>query len=434
MSGPIASYFATVGVAVDPKSLTDVDKYLKSIEDRVKKNLVKGALNISLTADYKKFANSLQREVNKVFKSQPFTIHNVRVNPARLKASLVNGLGAAKVDITPTASQASLRVLRTQVKAALQQMPIFLRLGGVTGGIARSYGGVGTGSRGTYTGEEAARRRASRTGRGDPSMMERVRGRPGRDDLSAANRRYYDATVSKSLQGMGGRWTGEGTVLGGALHGGLSLLGNASSKTMGGRLGEGFGSTFLAPLMRGNRATASARGGLAGMLIGAVPELVVKAGTQIWGAAAATVMAPFRLLGSAINTVTSSFYRLAQTLLPFGIAGMYIDKKVRESTTQGIAIDTTARRYGSTGNIERSWLRGVADQAGANMGSLVDPFASFISASSPSMGLERSKSVFASMTRYGMAHGATDYSMQNALKAFGQMAGKGTVQLEELDF
>lgn len=405
----ISQYFANVGLKVDEKALKDVDTYLNKIEKRLARGAGQKGLRVNLYIDEAKFGKHLASVMTRIGKGSPLKLTNVTVDQATLAKSIRELLSKAtfRAPITAVLNRASLATIRQQVSTALAGLPIYVRVGGVRG---TSAGSSGNAPRGT----ESARRRASLTGRGDPSLQEYLGGTYAKSNLTAGNRRYTDAIVSKGFGAPPG-------LAGLAVQGGLGGLARMGA---GNALGRGL--AFGATSMFGPFA-----GGLA--LVGSgLASVAASAFMGVWKTAGAVISAPFQLIGGAASAVTSAFYRVAMAALPLAVGFNFIDTRVREQTTQGVALSTMAEQYGSTGKRERDWLMNMANRSGAEYSNIVSPFTSFISASAPSMGLGSAKSAFEAFTQYGMTHGANNFSMQNALKAFGQMSAKGSVQLEEL--
>lgn len=394
----LSSYWASVGIRVDEKDIKKVDDFLRKIETRLSKFSGTNKLRINPYIDEAKFRKHIQGVVNRLSKSTPLKISNIVVDPASLSKSIRATIGKAtyKAPVTAVLSRSSLTTLRAQVAGALQGLPINIRVGNVS---------RGTGSRGGYTGEEAARRRASLTGRGDPPLMEQWMGRPDKSSLSAGNRRYYDAMVGKAFGGVGGK-----SLTGLAIQGGMGGLARAGSGSLMGRMAASAGMTLGGPL-----------GGTMGLVASGIISLAGSAFKGIWSTLGKVITAPFSAISSAASMVTGAFYRIALAAAPLVLGFNYVDRQVREKTVQGVALETTAKQFGSTGVAERDWLMNMANNSGVEYNNIVSPFTSFISASAPAMGLEQSKGIFEALTQYGITHGANAFSMQNALKAFGQI-------------
>lgn len=409
MAGPISQYYASLGVRVDEKSIKDVDKFLSRIESKLGKTVGKKGLQVNLFVDEAKFHKHLQGVLNRAGKSSPFKLSNVTIDSTKLVASVREVFAKAqfKAPISATISRASLQTIRSQVQAALQGITIGVRTASVT--PRASNGGRGTGG-------EAERRRASLTGRGDPSLQEFLMGKPDKSSLSAGNRRYLDAIVGRSFGGVGGN-----SLTGMAIQGGLGGLARSGGSSFLGRAAGMAGMALGGPF-----------GGAMGLVGSGIISMAGQAFTGIWSTLGKVITLPFQAISGAASTVTGAFYRLALAVTPLVFGFNAIDKRVRESTVQGVALNQAVKDYGSTGKQERNWLMNMANKSGAEYSALVEPYTTFISASAPAMGLSQSKGIFEALTQYGTTHGANTFSMDNALKAFGQMSAKGTVQLEEL--
>ena len=224
MAGPIAQYYANVGIKVDEKALKDVDKYLSKLEAKLSKGVGGKGLKLNVYIDEAKFDKHLRGVMQRAGKGTPLKLANVTVDPASLAKSIRETIGKAqfRAPIQAVLSRASLSTLRAQVAGALQGLPINVRVGNVS----RSSGG---GNRGD--GSESARRRASLSGKGDPSLMEQWMGKTGKSSLSAGNRRYYDAMVGKAFGGVGGK-----SLTGMAIQGSVGGLARDSSGSLTGRM------------------------------------------------------------------------------------------------------------------------------------------------------------------------------------------------------
>lgn len=403
----ISSYFAQVGIKVDEKALKDVDKYLSRLEAKLSKGIGGKGLKLNVYIDEAKFDKHLRGVMQRAGKGTPLKLANVTIDPASLMKSIRETLAKAQIraPITAVLSRASLTTLRAQVSTALQGLPINVRVGNVS----QRGGSSGNGS-------VSAARRASLTGRGDPSMQEFLMGKPDKSSLSAGNRRYVDAILSKSFGGVGGS-----SMTGMAIQGGLGGLARMGAGSAMGRVAGMAGMAMGGPM-----------GGALGMMGSGVLSMAGSAFTGIWSTLGKVVTLPFQAISGAASAVTGAFYRIALAATPLVMGFNAIDRRVRESTVQGVALNQAVKDYGSTGAQESSWLMNMANNSGAEYSALVEPYTTFISASAPAMGLSESKGIFEALTQYGTTHGANTFSMNNALKAFGQMSAKGTVQLEEL--
>ena len=402
----LAQYWASVGIRTEEADLKKVDALLSKIESKLKKALVSKPLSVNIKADEGKFNKHIQGILSRAGKSTPFKLANVTTDASKLSASVKDVFAKAqfKAPIVATISKASLQTIRSQVQAALQGITIGVRTASVS---SRGAGG----SQGT--GSVAASRRASLTGRGDPSLQEFLM---GKSSLSAGHRRYVDAILGKSIKGVGGN-----SITGMAVQGGIGGLARVGSGSMVGRMAGMTGMALGGPL-----------GATMGMVGAGVVSLATSAFKGIWSTLGTVITAPFKLISSAASMVTGAFYKLALAATPLVMGFNAIDKRVRQTTLQGVALDAAVKDFGSTGKQERDWLMDMSNRSGVEYSSVVEPYTTFISASAPAMGLEQSKGIFEALTQYGSTHGANTFSMNNALKAFGQMSAKGTVQLEEL--
>ena len=395
---PIAGYWASVGIKTDEKDLKKVDVYLKKIESRLSKTAGKKGLQVNLFVDEAKFHKHLQGVLNRAGKSSPFKLSNVTIDPTKLVASVRDVFMRAqfKAPITATISRASLGTIRSQVQAALQGITIGVRTASVS---SRGAGG----SQGT--GSVAASRRASITGRGDPSMQEFLMGRPDKSSLSASNRRYVDAILGKSFGGVGGN-----SLSGMAVQGGLGGLARVGSSGVMGRVAGMAGMAMGGPM-----------GAAMGMVGSGVLSLAGSAFTGIWSTLGKVITLPFQAISGAASMVTGAFYRIALAAIPVVAGFNVVNKNVQQVTSRNIALDTTAGRFGSNAEKEKSWLMNMANREGMSYSTMIDPYTSYMSAAAPTLGLEKTRSAFEAFNQYGSTHGATKESSGRALYAFSQI-------------
>lgn len=406
----LSSYYANVGIKVDEKALKDVDKYLSKLEAKLSKGVGGKGLKLNVYIDEAKFDKHLRGVMQRAGKGTPLKLANVTVDPASLVKSIRETIGKAqfRAPIQAVLSRASLSTLRAQVAGALQGLPINVRVGNVS----RSGGG---GNRGD--GSESARRRASLTGRGDPSLQEFLMGKPDKSSLSAGNRRYVDAILGKSFGGVGGN-----SLSGMAIQGGLGGLVRMGSGSFLGRAAGMAGMALGGPM-----------GGALGLATSGIASLATSAFTGIWSTLGKVVTAPFTAVGSAASFVTGTFYKLALAAAPLVMGFGFINRRVQETSQQHIALNTVSKSLGSSGQAESKWLMNMANRDGMRYDTLIQPYTSFIASASPAMGLNMAKDVFESFTQFGLTRGAGDVSMGLAMKAVSQMAGKGKIQAEEFN-
>ena len=408
MAGPIAQYYANVGIKVDEKALKDVDKYLSKLEAKLSKGVGGKGLKLNVYIDEAKFDKHLRGVMQRAGKGTPLKLANVTVDPASLAKSIRETIGKAnfRAPIQAVLSRASLTTLRAQVAGALQGLPINVRVGNVS----RSGGG----NRGD--GGESARRRASLSGRGDPSLMEQWMGKAGKSSLSAGNRRYYDAMVGKAFGGVGGK-----SLTGMAIQGGFGGLARAGSGSLMGRMVASAGMTLGGPF-----------GGAMGLVGIGVLSLAGSAFTGIWSTLGKVITLPFQAISGAASMVTGAFYRIALAAVPLVAGFSVVNKNVQQVTSRNIALDTTAGRFGSNVDTEKKWLMNMANREGMSYSTMIDPYTSYMAAAAPTLGLTKTRSAFEAFNQYGSTHGATKESSGRALYAFSQMASKGTIMSEEL--
>lgn len=388
----IANYFASVSVKPDERGLKAVDNYLKAIENKLRKGTNGNGTGKGL-------------------------VLNVSINQRFLRKSIADTIekGVFRAKITPVLNKGSLQAIKQQIQS-LFTAPINVRVN------ATASGRTSSGSRSSPRTGAAYSWSPNPSGRGGatPHLAEWWAGRPGRSSLSAANRRYSDMIMNQGFFGPEGAPKTLRGFAGETLFGGI---GRAGSSTMVGRGLSSFGS-----------AIGGARGGALGLIGGAALSGITGATKGIWTGLAATVTAPFKLVGGAIDMVTSGFYRLALTVAPLIGGFMLLNRTVQQGSQRQIALNTVSKSLGSTGQQESAWLRNMASRDGMRYNTLIDPFTSFIASASPAMGLSGAKDVFESFTQFGLTRGANDISMGLAMKAVSQIAGKGRVQAEELNF
>lgn len=376
----IANYFASVSVKPDERGLKAVDNYLKAIENKLRK----GTSNGSGTGKG--------------------LVLNVSINQRFLRKSIADTIekGVFRAKITPVLNKGSLQAIKQQIQS-LFTAPINVRVNATASGRASS------GSRSSPRTGAAYSWSPNPSGRGGttPHLAEWWAGRPGRSSLSAANRRYSDMIMNQGFFGPEGAPKTLRGFAGETLFGGI---GRAGSSTMVGRGLSSFGS-----------AIGGARGGALGLIGGAALSGITGATKGIWTGLAATVTAPFKLVGGAIDMATSGFYRLALTIAPLVGGFMLLNRTVQQGSQRQIALNTVSKSLGSTGQQESAWLRNMANRDGMRYNTLIDPFTSFIASASPAMGLTGAKDVFESFTQFGLTRGANDISMGLAMKAVSQI-------------
>lgn len=406
----ISSYWASVGIRTDEKGLKDVDAYLKKIESKLSRGIGGKGLKLNLFVDEAKFDKHLRGVISRAGKGTPLNLANVTIDPSKLVASIQGVFSRAqfKAPITATISRASLQTIRGQVQAALQGITIGVRTASVT---PRGAGG----SQGS--GSVSAQRRASLTGRGDPSMQEFLMGKPDKSSLSAGNRRYLDAIVGKSFGGVGGN----------------SLTGIAVQGGLGGLARVGGGSVLGRAAGLGGMALGGPLGGAMGLVGSGVISLATSAFTGIWSTLGKVVTLPFQAISGAASMVTGAFYRLALAAIPLVAGFSVVNKNVQETKSRQIALNTTAGRFGSNAATESSWLMNMANREGMAYSSMIDPYTSFMAASAPALGMKQTRGIFEAFNQYGSTHGANKESSGRAMYALSQMASKGTVMSEELN-
>lgn len=410
----IANYFATVSVGVDESSLKDVDKYLKKIEDRFKKGLNSSngggagkGIRVNAYIDQAKFNKHFGSVINKAINSTPIAIKNIGIDPTSFKTKVQALLKntSVRADVTGVITKGSLSQMKAQVAAALANISVGVRLGNVrtpkTPGGGNSTPGQGgrNGGKGTV-----------------PGFWEKMVGRPDKGDLSSPNRRYYDNVLGSAFGGID-------TIPGRAANTALGGLGRLGSKSVVGRGLEAAGS-FL----------GGARGGAVGLVLSGVTSIIGSSMKMAWSTLGTLVSAPFQMISSASNMVIGAFYKLALAALPLVGAFSVVNKNVQEVTAREISLTSTAKRFGTTSEVEKEWLRNMADTEGVRYSEIVKPYTGFMSGYAPVAGVEASRSMFEAFTQYGRTHGATNQSFGNAYYAMQQMASMGTVMSQEFNY
>ena len=398
MDGPIAQYYANVGIKVDNSSLGEVDSYLAKIERKLKTGAGKKGLQVNAYINEDKFHKHIAGLFKRAGKATPFKISHFELDGTVLSAKIKETLSnkVFRAPIQAVLSRASLSTLRAQVAGALQGLPINVRVGNVS----RSGGG---GNRGD--GSESARRRASITGRGDPSMQEFLMGKPDKSSLSAGNRRYVDAILGKSFG-----WVGGNSLSGMAVQGGLGGLARVGSSGVMGRVAGMAGMAMGGPM-----------GAAMGMVGSGVLSLAGSAFTGIWSTLGKVITLPFQAISGAASMVTGAFYRIALAAIPVVAGFSVVNKNVQQVTSRNIALDTTAGRFGSNADTEKKWLMNMANREGMSYSTMIDPYTSYMAAAAPTLGLTKTRSAFEAFNQYGSTHGATKESSGRALYAFSQI-------------
>lgn len=408
MSGPIAAYYASVGISVDKKSLREVDAYLEKLEKRLKQTAGIGQsgksgskaghhLKVNLWVDSKAFYQHLSQVFDRISSTKSFEIKKFRVDQAKIITSTQQALDGKsfRVGVNGYILRSSIAIMRSQIIAGLQGIPVSVRAAGRApraprgGGNAPSYGGGALHAKGV------------------PSWAERLMGKPDKSSLSAANRRYFDAEFAAGTSGF----LGNGKI-GTLAQVGMQGIGRLATGSMFGRL-----STLAGGVL----------GGPVGSVIGAGLSLIPTMIGGVMSTAVKSITLPFRMLGSAISTATGAILRLGAATAAVAFGFNALSNRVIQSQQTGIALDTVASKFGSSGQVESKWLMAMANRDGMGYRDLVDPFTAFLGAAAPVMGGARAKGIFEAFAQYGATHGATGESSQKAFLALSQMAGKGQV-------
>lgn len=407
----IASYWASVGVKTEEKGLKDVDSYLKKIENKLKQGVGKNGLSITPKINVEAFEKHLRNVLRNVGGTGNNALRvRVQVSDQHLRKSIENVTVNKPVTARVVAKldRSSIQIIREQLRVALADLTIGARLGSVLPPRRRPKGLDGSD-------QDAFNPNPWGGSKGGPSILERIRGRPERGSLSAANRRYFDAT-GKSIFASGNSITG---WIGETLGGGLVSQG---ASTMVGRAG-----ITLASSIGGMRAGGFVGAGLGVLTAGA------QAGAMAWKGLLNVITTPFQLVGSAASAVTGAFYKLAMVVAPLVLAFGYVNQRVQGITSKNIATDTSAARFGTTGQRERDWLYNMSMSEGMRYEELLMPYSSFLNAYAPKQGVQASREMFQAFSQYGRVNGATKESSSRAFYALSQIASKGNVTSEELN-
>lgn len=147
---------------------------------------------------------------------------------------------------------------------------------------------------------------------------------------------------------------------------------------------------------------------------------------------------PFSTLSNLSRGLSGFFLRGGVNALPF-IGGAMGVNRLQEATTQyqsnKIASDVifaNVEQLPGGGDEARQRVFDYAMQAGLRYKDILPEYNKFMSTAMPSMGYEGGDKAFKAITAYGMTHGSDPDSINRAMKAITQMAGKGRVGAEEL--
>lgn len=256
-------------------------------------------------------------------------------------------------------------------------------------------------SQGQWLPRSKGNRQRSISGSGDPTAAEWI----GQGMRTAGNRRFLDAITEKGTrgflgEGFGGRMAQFGTS-------GIARLGASS---IVGRLGIAAGTIAGGPV-----------GGVAAGIVSSIIPAFQTAGKLAWGSFMTVVSAPFKILNSSITLASRGFMQLARVMVPLTGLMHYITSNVQQTTSRNVALQTTSSRFGSSAERESKWLMEMADREGLSYKAMIDPFTSFLGASSSSIGIDASRSMFEAISQYGSVHGADTVSTGRALLALSQI-------------
>lgn len=467
----LSSYWASVGIKVDNKDLSKVDAYLAKIENKLKRGINNSKVLFTPKINVPAFNSQIRQALKAIGAGKDALRLNVKVNDAHLRSSLEKATISKPLDIRVSAKldPSSLTSIKEQLSRALSGIAVNARLGSVTSRQSASTtrkqpspttasdslshaqlntirrqiarGVVGDSKSAEYWSSlaklqtktqqellsllQSSKKSPANSWNPNPwggsgnnlaRWTEFMAGRPEKSSLSAANRRMSDIMMQGMTNSNPSTLTGmlAETVLGG--------VGRVGSSTAVGRGLGALGSTF-------GRA-----GGAWGLIAGAVVNTTMGAVKGIWSGLGTMVSAPFRLISSASSAVTGAFYRIALAAAPLVMAFNGINKKTQEVSTRAIALDATARRFGTTGDEEKRWLYSTAMTEGMRYSDMIMPYASFISAYAPRGGIDGSRDMFQAFSQYGRVFGATKESSGRAFYALSQIAAKDQFMSEEVNF
>lgn len=371
MAKPIASYFASVGMDVDPKAIANVDAFLGKLKQRLDKfqtfaNSQK-ALQFTGTLRYKETRTAINTQLAKIGENLVLPIKNVKIIGKDAKAGIQGSLAktAFNIRVNGKFSRESIDYMKAQLHTAFANTTVNVRsrvsipnrmprgaAGGGGGWLGGLLGGGGKGGSGGSSGLLG--------------MLGRGAGAAGKGSMAA-----------RLLGGLGGGVPGLGLMGLGAVN---SIAGASTS-------------LFTAPFKA------------IGSVLEATSNSIMRAG-----------MKAIPLIGGA--------YGLGK-----------LNEANDNYQGQRMASDAifSSGNYGVTGKDARDWLMKAAMRDGFNYRDTMPQFNGFMASAMPLMGYEKSRNTFESFTQFGRTRGATNESMGRALYALQQMAGKGTVMSEELN-
>lgn len=477
----ISSYFASVGIKVDDRSIKAVDAFLAKIEKKLESGTGKRGFSVTPRINMEGFEKQLRQALRQINgKSADKTLRvNVGISERNLRKTIATAVekGTYRAPITAVLDKGSLTNIRNQIKSALQNISTTISVAGVRSTKTMRAHGVTpdkvplqkrspqilTGEALTVAQLNTMRRQIAAAQSGDRTSakywdnlaklqtktqqelmdtLQRINSVPkkngwgfnwspnagGNPSSRAPNAPHLAEWLSgkpdkSSLSAANRRWTD--SLISQGFFGP-----DGAPKTVRGFLGESLiggvgrvGSSTAVGRGLGALGTVlgGARGGAVGLIGGAALTGLTTAFTGIWSGLGKLITTPFSLIGGAANAVTSSFYRLALAAAPLVASFMYINKRTQGITAQEIATNTTATRFGTTGAAERGWLANMANREGMRYEDMVMPYSSFLSAYAPSAGVEASREMFEAFSQYGRVHGATRDSSGRAFYALSQI-------------
>lgn len=145
---------------------------------------------------------------------------------------------------------------------------------------------------------------------------------------------------------------------------------------------------------------------------------------------------PFSTLSNLSRGLSGFFLRGGVNALPF-IGGAMGINRLQEATTQYQSTKIASNvifdgQLEGGGEEARKRVFDYAMQAGLRYKDILPEYNKFMSTAMPSMGYEGGDKAFKAITAYGMTHGSDPDSINRAMKAITQMAGKGRISAEEL--
>lgn len=369
MAKAIASYFATVGMDVDPKAIAKVDDLLNKVRQRMEKFQAKlneqQALKFTGHLRYRETRTAINTQLAKIGEKLVLPIKNVKIVGKDAKAGIQGSLSktAFNIRVNGKLSRESILYMKSQLHSAFASTTFDVK-----------------------TRTTIPNRMPSRSGGGNDGWGGWV----------------------KNLFGQSGGSGGSGSKFGGGM---LSSLGSIAGGSKWGR--------FLGPAGMAFGAGASA--------LGSIPSLATSLFTAPFKAIGAVLDATSNSLmraGARAIPIIGGAYGLGQV--------NQANDTYQSQRMASDAIFSSGN-YGVSGKEAREWLFAAAMRDGFSYKDSMPQFNGFMASAMPLMGFEKSRDTFEAFTQFGRTRGATNDSMGRALYALQQMAGKGQIMSEELN-